>query len=72
MMTGLGNVLAKPHLHIAISSPHVETLEEILSLMNFLVKDSTGMAFVVADVGVVEAGVEVITVGLDVRLLQMS
>ena len=74
LMMGLGNVLVKPHLHIAISSPHVETLEEILNLMNFLVKDSTGMmAFVVADVvavGGVEAD-EVIT-KVDVLLQMVS
>ena len=70
LLMGLENVLAKPHLHIAVNSPHVETLVERLNLMNFLVKDSTGMAFVVADV--VEADVEVITVGLDdVLLLQI-
>ena len=73
-MKGWGSVLAKPHLHIVVDSPHVEKLEETLSLTSFLVKDSTGMAFVVADgVGAAEAAVEVIAVGFDdVLLLQMS
>jgi ACT domain-containing protein len=46
----------------------MEGLEERLILMNLLAKDSTGMAFVVADV-VVEAAVEVMTV---VLLLKMG
>jgi hypothetical protein len=72
LMMGLGNVLVKPQMHIAISSPHVETLEEILNLMNFLVKDSTGMmAFVVADVVVGVEADEVIT-KVDVLLQMVS
>ena len=60
-------VLAKPHLHIGVSNLRVEKQGEIQSSMSFLVKDSTGMAFVVADVDFAEAvvDVEVITVGLD-------
>ena len=53
----------KLHLHIVeVSIQHEAKLEVIQSSTSFLVKDSAGMAFVVAG-GFVGAVVEVITVG---------
>ena len=74
-MTGLGSVLAKPHLHIVVGSPHVVKLEEIQSLTNFVEKDSAGMmAFVVVDdVGYYElVAAEMIISDLDVLHLMKT
>ena len=56
------DALATLRLHIAVNNQHEGKLEVIQSSMSFLVKDSTGMAFVVAG-DFVGAVVEVITVG---------
>ena len=59
-------VLAKPLLHLqhfATRNQHEEKLEVIQSSVSSLVKDSTGMAFAIADGDFVEKFDEVITVG---------